>query len=110
MKNTPTNDDGTTTTKSGSERRVTARGQTEVHERLSQVEEVTRANRRELDLQFQRIAQIQAGLDRLLKLCAGATLSTAADEETPASVSRRATAPAGPAASVHDRAARKPEL
>jgi len=52
---------------SRSAERAASRGQTDLYARLAKVEEIARSNRRELDLQFQRIAQMQAALDRLLK-------------------------------------------
>jgi hypothetical protein len=39
----------------------------ELKRRLSDVEELAHANRRELDLQFKRIADMQAQIDRLEK-------------------------------------------
>ena len=67
MKSQPTNDTATTNNSSRSPERAASRGQSDFHERLSKVEELARSNRRELELQFQRIAQMQAALDRLLK-------------------------------------------
>jgi hypothetical protein len=49
------------------DRRTTARRLDDVIIRLSDVEEVARANRRELDLQFRRMAEMQAEIDRLKK-------------------------------------------
>jgi predicted phage gp36 major capsid-like protein len=37
----------------------------EIARRLAEVEEIARANRRELELQFRRMAEIQAQLDHL---------------------------------------------
>jgi hypothetical protein len=48
-------------------RRATARRLDDVITRLSEIEDVARANRRELDLQFRRIAEMQAEIDRLKK-------------------------------------------
>ena len=39
----------------------------EVLHRLTEVEALARANRRELELQFQRLAQMQVEIDRLKK-------------------------------------------
>jgi len=39
-----------------------------MRKRLSEVEELARANRRELDLQFRRIAAMQVEIDTLKKL------------------------------------------
>ncbi|HXD17302.1 MAG TPA: hypothetical protein VN654_09810 [Vicinamibacterales bacterium] len=68
MKSQPTTEDTATTNDlSRSAERAASRGQTDLYARLAKVEEIARSNRRELDLQFQRIAQMQAALDRLLK-------------------------------------------
>ena len=68
MKSQPTTEDTATTNDlSRSAERAGSRGQTDLYARLAKVEEIARSNRRELDLQFQRIAQMQAALDRLLK-------------------------------------------
>ena len=47
------------------ERRDTPRRKEDVLRRLCEVEEMARANRRELELQFRRIADMQADIDRL---------------------------------------------
>lgn len=52
----------------GAERRSGTRLAADLERRLAETEELARANRRELDLQFQRIAQMQADLDMLMKL------------------------------------------
>ena len=68
MKGEPTNaETAATNNSSRSPERAASRGPTDLYERLSKVEELARSNRRELELQFQRIAQMQAALDRLLK-------------------------------------------
>ena len=48
-----------------SERRSTLRREAVIKRRLADVEEMARANRRELELQFRRMADIQAELDKL---------------------------------------------
>jgi hypothetical protein len=54
-------------------RRPVLRRDADMLRRLRDVEEMARANRRELELQFRRIADIQAELDRLrIPLPAGA--------------------------------------
>ena len=51
-----------------SDRRAPAnRRAADLERRLAEMEDIVRANRRELGLQFTRIAQIQADLDALLK-------------------------------------------
>ena len=45
-----------------------SRREVEMRKRLSEVEELARANRRELDLQFRRIAAMQVEIDTLKKL------------------------------------------
>ena len=49
------------------DRRKGSRRAEDLERRLAEVEEVARANRRELHLQFQRMAHMQADLDRLTK-------------------------------------------
>ena len=49
-------------------RRDGTRRAADLDQRLAATEELARANRRELDLQFQRMAQMQADLDTLMKL------------------------------------------
>jgi len=49
------------------DRRKGSRRAEDLERRLAEVEEVARANRRELHLQFQRMAHMQADLDRLMK-------------------------------------------
>jgi len=49
------------------DRRQGSRRAEDLERRLADVEDLARANRRELQLQFQRMAQMQADLDRLLK-------------------------------------------
>lgn len=49
------------------DRRLSARRVEDLERRLTDAENLTRANRRELDLQFQRMAQMQADIDALLK-------------------------------------------
>jgi hypothetical protein len=47
------------------ERRGSVRRQLDLIRRLTELEEWVRANRRELELQFQRMAQMQADIERL---------------------------------------------
>ena len=49
------------------ERRAELRRDEDIVRRLSEVEEMARANRRELELQFRRIADMQAEIDQLMK-------------------------------------------
>ena len=49
------------------DRRKVPRRESDIRRRLSEVEEITRANRRELELQFRRIAEMQVDLDKLKK-------------------------------------------
>jgi hypothetical protein len=49
------------------DRRNRLRRDADMQRRLSDVEELARANRRELDLQFSRMAEIQVELDKLKK-------------------------------------------
>jgi|GEM_PF-3824074 hypothetical protein len=53
--------------RSGDRRAAPLRLAEEFERRLVEMEEIARANRRELGLQFTRIAQIQADLDALMK-------------------------------------------
>lgn len=46
-------------------RRSSVKPDAELLRRLTDVEEMARANRRELELQFQRMAQMQVELDKL---------------------------------------------
>jgi hypothetical protein len=50
------------------DRRNGTRRAADLERRLAETEALARANRRELDLQFQRMAQMQAELDVLMKL------------------------------------------
>jgi hypothetical protein len=50
------------------DRRTGSRRAEDLERRLAEVEHLTRANRRELELQFQRMAHMQAELDMLLRL------------------------------------------
>ena len=52
----------------GADRRTGSRRAEDLERRLTEVEHLTRANRRELELQFQRMAHMQAELDMLLRL------------------------------------------
>jgi hypothetical protein len=45
-------------------RRVRSRRDADILRRLTEVEDVARTNRRELELQFRRIADMQAELDK----------------------------------------------
>ena len=49
------------------ERRASLRREADVERRLGDVEDLAKANRRELDLQFRRMADLQAELDKLLR-------------------------------------------
>lgn len=49
------------------DRRIALRREQDLIRRLADVEELARANRRELELQFRRIADMQVDIDRLLK-------------------------------------------
>ena len=49
------------------ERRAELRRAEDIVRRLTEVEELARANRRELELQFRRIADMQAEIDALKK-------------------------------------------
>jgi hypothetical protein len=49
------------------DRRVSTRRLSDLASRLSEVEQIAKANRRELDLQFRRIAHMQVEIDRLKK-------------------------------------------
>jgi hypothetical protein len=49
------------------DRRHGSRRAEDLERRLAEVEDLARANRRELHLQFQRMAHMQADLDRLMK-------------------------------------------
>ena len=49
------------------DRRKGSRRAEDLERRLAEVEDIARANRRELHLQFQRMAHMQADLDRLMK-------------------------------------------
>jgi len=49
------------------ERRADVRRAEDVVRRLTEVGELARANRRELELQFRRIADMQAEIDKLRK-------------------------------------------
>jgi hypothetical protein len=62
----------------GSDRRNTLRRTADLERRLAEMEEHVRASRRELDLQFQRMAQIQVDLDLLMKLVRGTPARSAA--------------------------------
>ena len=53
--------------KAPNERRVVLRREADIMRRLTEVEELARANRRELDLQFRRIAEMQVEIDKLTK-------------------------------------------
>jgi hypothetical protein len=50
------------------DRRMGARRTEDLEQRLVEVENLARANRRELELQFQRMAHMQADLDMLLRI------------------------------------------
>jgi hypothetical protein len=50
------------------DRRTGSRRAEDLERRLAEVEHLARANRRELELQFQRMAHMQAELDMLLRL------------------------------------------
>ena len=64
------------------ERRQETRRVADLERRLAETEELARSNRRELDLQFQRIAQMQADLDMLMKLARpGAATFRAREQE-----------------------------
>lgn len=52
--------------RAGDRRRATRREE-EIMRRVSDVEELARANRRELELQFRRIAEMQVEIDKLKK-------------------------------------------
>jgi len=49
------------------DRRNRLRRDADMQQRLSDVEELARANRRELDLQFSRMAEMQVEIDKLKK-------------------------------------------
>jgi hypothetical protein len=49
------------------DRRTALRREQDLIRRLAEVEELARANRRELDLQFRRIADMQVEIDKLMK-------------------------------------------
>jgi len=49
------------------DRRVALRRATDLERRLADIEHLARASQRELDLQFKRMAHIQADLDRVLR-------------------------------------------
>jgi hypothetical protein len=49
------------------ERRATLRRDADIQRRLLETEEMARANRRELELQFRRMADMQAEIDKLKK-------------------------------------------
>jgi hypothetical protein len=49
------------------ERRIALRRQSDIARRLSEVEEIARSNRRELALQFRRMADMQVEIDKLKK-------------------------------------------
>jgi hypothetical protein len=51
---------------------------------LAEIEDIARANRRELQLQFQRIAHMQADLDRLLKQAGAMTPPAGFRHDVPA--------------------------
>jgi hypothetical protein len=51
----------------GAERRNGIRREADLTQRLAEVEALALANRHELNVQFQRIAHLQAGLDRALR-------------------------------------------
>jgi hypothetical protein len=48
-------------------RRATLRRDVDILQRLTELEDLARANRRELDLQFRRMADMQAQIDQLKK-------------------------------------------
>jgi hypothetical protein len=49
------------------DRRTALRREQDLIRRLADVEELARANRRELELQFRRIADMQVEIDKLMK-------------------------------------------
>ena len=59
-------DDGNGNRPRMGDRRKGSRRAEDLERRLAEVEDIARANRRELHLQFQRMAHMQADLDRLM--------------------------------------------
>jgi len=66
-RNTERQTDGRPDHLRGTERRNGIRREADLTQRLAEVEALALANRRELNVQFQRIAQMQADFDRALR-------------------------------------------
>jgi hypothetical protein len=65
--NTERTEPSTTNERKPTDRRAVLRREQDMIRRLAEVEELARANRRELELQFRRIADMQVEIDRLSK-------------------------------------------
>lgn len=65
--NTERTERSTTNERKPTDRRTVLRREQDMIRRLAEVEELARANRRELELQFRRIADMQVEIDRLSK-------------------------------------------